>query len=68
MELESQMTKLPPYIKRWYEQTAIKLGQKTQPYTSLILIQYAIDNGAIELNRPSVIDVVNQKEKDKWQE
>lgn len=48
MELETQVTKLPPYIKHWYADRAKKFGQKAQPYASMILIQYAIDNGAEE--------------------
>lgn len=48
MELETQVTKLPPYIKQWYADRAKKFGQKAQPYASMTLIQYAIDNGAEE--------------------
>lgn len=46
--METQVTKLPPYIKEWYAERAKKFGQKVQPYTSMILIQYALDNGAKE--------------------
>lgn len=46
--METQVTKLPPYIKQWYAERAKKFGQKVQPYTSMILIQYALDNGAEE--------------------
>ncbi|WP_045522756.1 hypothetical protein [Neobacillus niacini] len=47
-QLETQVTKLPPYIKQWYAERAKKLGQKVQPFTSMIVIQYALDNGAKE--------------------
>lgn len=46
--LETQMTKLPPYIKEWYKSEAKGLGQKTTPYVSRILIEIAIANGAKE--------------------
>lgn len=44
--LEIIVTKLPPHIKQWYIKTASDLGQKTQPYASLILINHANENGA----------------------
>ncbi|WP_028393617.1 hypothetical protein [Bacillus cihuensis] len=47
-KLETQVTKLPSYIKQWYADRAKKFGQKAQPYASMILIQYAIENGAEE--------------------
>ncbi|WHX92016.1 hypothetical protein [Peribacillus simplex] len=57
-ELETLVTKLPPHIKQWYIKEAQKYGQKTQPYTSLLLIQYAEEHGAKEpYKAPSVMDV-----------
>lgn len=53
-QLETQVTKLPPYIKQWYAERAKKLGQKVQPFTSMILIQFALDNGAEEQQRKKV--------------
>ncbi|MEB2630674.1 hypothetical protein SOP94_19650 [Peribacillus frigoritolerans] len=60
-ELETLVTKLPPHIKQWYIKEAKRYGQKTQPYTSLILIQYANENGAKEpVKIPSVLDVFDE--------
>ncbi|KQU22165.1 hypothetical protein ASG65_20845 [Bacillus sp. Leaf13] len=59
-ELDTLLTKLPPYIKQWYKDEARKYGQKTQPYASLILIQYAIENGAKK--KASVLDVFEEIE------
>lgn len=44
--LEKLVTKLPPYIKQFYVDTAQKYGQKTGPYASMVLIKYAIDKGS----------------------
>ncbi|MBU7593555.1 hypothetical protein [Metabacillus halosaccharovorans] len=46
LALMLQKTKVPKYIKDWYEQRAGLFGQYTQQYASMILIQHAIDNGA----------------------
>ncbi|AMM93845.1 hypothetical protein UP17_16305 [Peribacillus simplex] len=58
--MDKLVTNLPPYIKQWYISEAKKYGQKTQPYASLILIQYAMENGAKK--KASVLDVFEESE------
>jgi hypothetical protein len=61
--MDKLVTNLPPYIKQWYKKEAGKYGQKTQPYASLILVQYAMENGAKEpVKMPSVMDVFEENE------
>ena len=39
---------VPDYIKQWYKNEAEKRGQKMTPYSTLILVEHALANGADE--------------------